>query len=132
MAGKEVSAPCRMVHVMGCIRCVTACHHGTFCTIMAGSRHWSCPLEASCPCYVCVPQLATSKEAEETGQLVEVKFMPRTAARKEYTLFVMCDSWIGADRIVPLKLKVRQSCHSSGVPPAPVVDIGYRCHSPDV
>lgn len=35
--------------------------------------------------------------------------MPRTAARKEYTLFVMCDSWIGADRIVPLKLKVRSS-----------------------
>jgi hypothetical protein len=40
-----------------------------------------------------------------TGQLVEVKFMPRTAARKDYTLFVVCDSWIGADRIVPLKLK---------------------------
>ena len=31
--------------------------------------------------------------------------MPRTAARKDYTLFVVCDSWIGADRIVPLKLK---------------------------
>lgn len=34
--------------------------------------------------------------------------MPRTAARKEYTLFVMCDSWIGADQLVPLKLKVRR------------------------
>ncbi len=33
--------------------------------------------------------------------------MPRTAARKDYTLFVMCDSWIGADQLVPLKLKVR-------------------------
>lgn len=31
--------------------------------------------------------------------------MPRTAARKDYTLFVMCDSWIGADRVMPLKLK---------------------------
>lgn len=53
-------------------------------------------------------ELATSKEDEEKGQLVEVKFMPRTAARKEYTLFVMCDSWIGADRVVPLKLKVSE------------------------
>ncbi len=46
-------------------------------------------------------------KAQPPGQLVEVKFMPRTAARKEYTLFVMCDSWIGADQLVPLKLKVR-------------------------
>lgn len=56
----------------------------------------------------CGVQAACSAMAETAGQLVEVKFMPRTAARKEYTLFVMCDSWIGADQLVPLKLKVRR------------------------
>jgi hypothetical protein len=50
-------------------------------------------------------QVAADSDGGTTGQLVEVKFMPRTAARKDYTLFVVCDSWIGADRILPLKLK---------------------------
>jgi hypothetical protein len=54
-------------------------------------------------------QPAASLGGDTAGQLVEVKFMPRTAARKDYTLFIMCDSWIGADRVVPLKLKAR-SC----------------------
>lgn len=47
------------------------------------------------------------KAGKGEAQVVEVSFLLRSAAKKEYTLFAMCDSWIACDVVLPLHLKVR-------------------------
>ncbi len=47
---------------------------------------------------------------------MEVSFLLRSAAKKEYTLFAMCDSWIGCDVHVPLHLKASHCSHFTSPP----------------
>lgn len=51
-----------------------------------------------------------SEEAliEKLGQKVEFKFLAPPAGKHDLTLYVMPDSWIGADRVVQLKLKTTE------------------------
>mmetsp|Transcript_2646 Transcript_2646/g.4510 ORF Transcript_2646/g.4510 Transcript_2646/m.4510 type:complete len:749 (+) Transcript_2646:96-2342(+) len=45
--------------------------------------------------------------AEEAGQLVEIMFMaPLRSGKYELQLHIMCDSYVGCDRILPLRLRV--------------------------
>ena len=39
-------------------------------------------------------------------QTVDIKFMAIVPGRKEYSLLVTSDCWIGVDAVVPVKLKV--------------------------
>ena len=39
-------------------------------------------------------------------QTVDIKFMAFVPGRKEYSLLVMSDCWLGVDAVVPVKLKV--------------------------
>mmetsp|Transcript_12528 Transcript_12528/g.37597 ORF Transcript_12528/g.37597 Transcript_12528/m.37597 type:complete len:727 (-) Transcript_12528:1258-3438(-) len=48
------------------------------------------------------------KAGKGEAQVVEVSFLLRSAAKKEYTLFAMCDSWIACDVVLPLHLKVQE------------------------
>jgi len=42
---------------------------------------------------------------ERVGQRVELKFIAPPAGKHDLSLYIMPDSWIGADRAVPLKLR---------------------------
>jgi translocation protein SEC63 len=42
---------------------------------------------------------------DEVGQAVEVRFIAPAAGRHDLQLYVMPDSWLGADRVLPLKLR---------------------------
>ena len=53
----------------------------------------------------CVVQDAAQPDSGKR-QTVDIKFMAIVPGRKEYSLLVMSDCWIGADVVVPVKLKV--------------------------
>ncbi len=53
----------------------------------------------------CVVQDALEADSRKR-QTVDIKFMAIVPGRKEYSLLVMSDCWIGVDAVVPVKLKV--------------------------
>lgn len=47
-------------------------------------------------------------EDPEEGQLVSIRFRAPKAGKRQAMLYILCDSWIGADRAVPLRYKVSE------------------------
>lgn len=44
----------------------------------------------------------------EEGQLVSIRFRAPKAGKRQAMLYILCDSWVGADRAVPLRFKVSE------------------------
>ena len=57
-------------------------------------------------CAQCAAWQDAPESASRKRQTVDIKFMAFVPGRKEYSLLVMSDCWIGVDAVVPVKLKV--------------------------
>lgn len=51
------------------------------------------------------PEESEEALVERVGQRIEIKFLAPPPGKHDLALYVMCDSWVGADRAVPLKLR---------------------------
>lgn len=55
------------------------------------------------------PPVAFSEgDDPDAGQLLELKFRAPKSGRHDLVLYALCDSWVGVDRAVPLRIKVTE------------------------
>lgn len=51
-------------------------------------------------------KMPSKHQTMEATQKVTIPFVIRSSVKRQYALFVMCDSWIGCDLVLPLNIKV--------------------------